>query len=233
MTSTHEHIVLRVPGEDQAYRITPERLIIAGFTGRDRQAVDAHLQELREFGVPVPTSTPVFFELDPSLLTTADEISVPGELTSGEVEPVLVVADDTWLLTVGSDHTDRESERVSIRLGKERCPKVIGRDCVPVDGIAAWDAIELESWVDGSSASYQTGMLKDLLPLEDVLTALGDTGTQLRPGDVVFLGTVPVADGTLRFSSRFRGELRDTNWAHTLALDYRIRVSPTGTEAQQ
>ena len=71
-------IELREITTDQLYRLTPTRLVIAGFTGRERDSVNAHLDELKELGVPVPDSTPVFYELDPTLLTNQEHIAVSG-----------------------------------------------------------------------------------------------------------------------------------------------------------
>jgi hypothetical protein len=89
--------------------IEPKRLVIAGWTGRDRAAIDHHIEELAAIGVPRPTSVPLYYRVAASLLTQASQIEVLGEGSSGEVEPVLVRARSRWWLTVGSDHTDRDA----------------------------------------------------------------------------------------------------------------------------
>ena len=47
-----------------------ERLIIAGWTGRDPAAVEKHIRELEELGVRRPTSVPVFYRASAARLTT-------------------------------------------------------------------------------------------------------------------------------------------------------------------
>ena len=49
-------------------------LVIAGWTGRDEQALRKHIRELEEVGVKPPKSTPIFYRVAASLLTHADEI---------------------------------------------------------------------------------------------------------------------------------------------------------------
>lgn len=154
--------------------LRPGRVVIAGFTGRDHAAVEAHIDELRELGVPVPERTPTFYEVDPSLLTTADRIEVSGSFTSGEVEPVLIVHNGARYLTVGSDHTDRDVERSSIEASKRACPKAIGREVLPLASLATWDDLELSSWAGGAPGRYQEGRLAQLLPLESIVASLGE-----------------------------------------------------------
>jgi hypothetical protein len=219
-----EAIPLIEVGRDHVHNVTPKRLTIAGFTGRDRQAVEDHITELRRLGVPAPDVSPSFYECDPGLLTTSDEIGVVGGQTSGEVEAVLVQCGHTLLLTVGSDHTDRELERTSIPEAKRACPKVIGRECVPVASIKDWDSVVLESWIDGQNNPYQSGTLSQLLPLQDILRLASDGRDDFGPGDFMFLGTLPVRGGELRPSSRFAGQLRIPGLDLSMRVEYRVKV---------
>src|SRR5262245_15228156 len=66
-----------------------EQLVIAGWTGRYPAAVEQHIRELEELGVPRPKRTPIFYRVGAALLTTAEEIQVVGDDSSGEVEFVL------------------------------------------------------------------------------------------------------------------------------------------------
>src|SRR4051812_29495319 len=104
----------------------PGSLVIAGFTGRNRDAVAAHVDELARLGVPEPAGIPAFYPLSPRLLSVEPEILVSSTATSGEVEPVLFCANGSWYVGVGSDHTARDLERVDIGLSKAACPKVVG-----------------------------------------------------------------------------------------------------------
>jgi hypothetical protein len=72
-------------------RYETRRLINAGFTGRDRAAIEPHIEELRHPGVPYPDETPVFYPKMASRITTADEVEVIGPDISGEAEFVLLL----------------------------------------------------------------------------------------------------------------------------------------------
>src|SRR5687768_15705876 len=98
-------------------------LIIAGWTGRDRAAVDRHIRELAELGVRPPARTPIFYRVAASLLTTSAAVDVIGRESTGEVECVLLNHGGEWWVGVGSDHTDRKAETVGVTLSKQLCPK--------------------------------------------------------------------------------------------------------------
>ena len=208
-------------GTGSDLELRPTRLVIAGFTGRDHEAVQAHVDELRELGVPVPERTPTFYEVDPTLLTTLDRIEVSGSFTSGEVEPVLVVHQGARYLAVGSDHTDRDVERSSIAASKGACPKPISREVFPLTAVSSWDDLELISWADGSDEMYQEGRLAQMLPLEAILEDMARSDIELRDGDVLFLGTVPVL-GDLRASRSFSARLRDPAAGTAIDVQYAV-----------
>jgi hypothetical protein len=58
-------------------------LIIAGWTGRDQAALEAHIKELEELGIAPPKRTPVFYRVSASLLTAPPLIQVIGGDSSG------------------------------------------------------------------------------------------------------------------------------------------------------
>jgi 4-hydroxyphenylacetate 3-monooxygenase len=209
-------------GTATEYELRPTRLVIAGFTGRRRDAVAEHLEELRALGVAIPDRTPAFYQVDPGLLTTATRIGVAGAFTSGEVEPVIIVHQGRLLLTVGSDHTDRDLERSSIEQSKQACPKVIGTGCVGMERVKSWDQAELSSSIDGEPEPYQRGRLESLLGLEALLEEGRSAGIELRDGDVVFLGTIPTRDGALRPGKLFRGTLRLVGEPTPLTVEYTV-----------
>jgi 4-hydroxyphenylacetate 3-monooxygenase len=177
---------LTVAGEP--LEVQPQRLIIAGFTGRDEAAVRAHIDELAAIGVPVPDEVPTSYPLDPALLTTGSLIGVSGANTSGEVEPVLIRHDGTLYLGVGSDHTDRDLERADIAASKAACGKPVGPVVVPFTDLD-WDALELASHVDG--IAYQHGKASALRHPVDLL----DRFTPPTGDIVLFCGTLPLLTG--------------------------------------
>jgi hypothetical protein len=185
-----------VAGTAETLSLTPARLIVAGYTGRDEAAVAAHIAELAEIGVPPPASVPEFYDLDPALLTTDPVVSVAGPATSGEVEPVIVRQHGRYYLAIGSDHTDREMEKDGIARSKAACPKPLGRQVVPLpDDLAGfdWDAVLASSQVDGQA--YQHGRLTALRRPDDLLARLA-VAVPGADGDLVlFGGTLPLLTG--------------------------------------
>src|SRR5881394_2062106 len=67
-----------------------ERTIIAGWTGRNPEAVEKHIKELEALGVKRPATTPIFYRVAAAQLTTDSAIEVLGTQSSGEVEFVLL-----------------------------------------------------------------------------------------------------------------------------------------------
>src|SRR6266513_1608092 len=95
-------------------RIDIASLVIAGWTGRDKAAVEHHIAELAAIGVKRPRAVPCFYRLGANLLTTGPDVDVVGTNSSGEVEFVLVSAADGLYVGVGSDHTDRKVEAYGV-----------------------------------------------------------------------------------------------------------------------
>src|SRR5689334_6701674 len=107
-------------------------LVIAGWTGRDRAAVEKHIAELEAIGVKRPRTVPVFYRVGSGLLTGDREVEVVGGHSSGEVEFVLVSSGDALYVGVGSDHTDRKVESYGVTVSKQMCPKPVGRELWPL-----------------------------------------------------------------------------------------------------
>ena len=103
-------------------------LIIAGWTERDRNALEKHIRELEAIGVKRPKSTPIFYRVAASLLTTDDTIEMLGDHSSGEAECVAYAFEDGTRIGLGSDHTDRKAEIVGVSLSKQMCAKPVSRD---------------------------------------------------------------------------------------------------------
>jgi hypothetical protein len=190
---------LKITGTSQILTITPSRLIVAGYTGRDEDAVAAHIAELAAIGVPPPATVPAFYDLDPGLLTTDPVVSVHGPDTSGEVEPVIIRHQGRYYLAVGSDHTDRELEQADICRSKAACPKPLGDSVVPLpDDLAdlaefAWDDVVASSEADG--LPYQQGTLAALWRPGDLLARIAASVPGADGDLVLFCGTLPLLTG--------------------------------------
>lgn len=80
MASAMSPLRLTVHTTAETVEVVPDRLVIAGYTGRDERAVAAHIAELAEIGVPPPRSVPAFYDIDPGLLGTDDQRQAHGYL---------------------------------------------------------------------------------------------------------------------------------------------------------
>ncbi|MQA85443.1 MAG: DUF2848 domain-containing protein, partial [Streptosporangiales bacterium] len=190
---------MSVTGAPGPLALRPRRLVIAGYTGRDEAAVREHIEELARAGIPPPPAVPMFYELDPRLLTAAPAVEVAGDRTSGEAEPVLIRVDGRWYLGVGSDHTDRALEREDIAAAKAACPKPLGAAVRALPSEVergafdqVWDGTTVVCRVDGHT--YQQGPLAALRRPSDLLNRLPAGADELadRPACLVL---DPAADG--------------------------------------
>jgi hypothetical protein len=201
-----------------------KELVIAGWTGRDEQALKKHIRELEEIGVKPPKSTPIFYRVAASLLTFSGEIQVSGPDTSGEVEFVLLSRADGLWVTVGSDHTDRKAETVGVALSKQLCAKPIAPDAWRYGEVKPhWEELVLRSWIfeQGKRTLYQEGTVDALRSPEDLISKFG----KLAPGYAMFGGTF-AAKGGIRGAERFALELDDPVLKRKLSHEYSIKVLP-------
>lgn len=213
------HITLSLDGHETNLRI--DVVIIAGWTGRDRAAVEEHIAELEALGVPRPSTVPVFYRVPASRLTTAQEIEAT-QASSGEVEPVLLHHDAQLWVGVGSDHTDREVETYSVALSKQVCDKPIALRFWPYENVVAhWDQLVLRSWSDSDSV-YQEDTLSSLMHPDELLAL---ARPPLGDGTLMFCGTI-AAMGGIRPSPLFRYQLEDPVMGGTLDGSYRMRPLP-------
>ncbi|OGQ84553.1 MAG: hypothetical protein A3F90_02815 [Deltaproteobacteria bacterium RIFCSPLOWO2_12_FULL_60_19] len=205
---------------------TPERVIIAGYTGRNQEEVRAHIKELAAQGIPAPAETPTIFRTTLDRLTTGGEIEVLGGNTAGEAEVILLVkGDDVWV-AVGSDHTDRELEKSDIPVSKQVCPKPVGAEVWSYAELRdRWDNLTLRSWVgeSGRERLYQQGRMSALLRPEDLLAILRRRLGKLVDGAAIYTGTIPLIGGAFAFKPYFEAELCDESAGRSLRCQYRIQ----------
>ncbi len=203
--------------------ITVERLRIAGWAGRNKNAVQHHIDELAALGIAPPSRTPLFYEVSASLLTTDQTVEILGETSSGEVEPFVVLTSEGLLVGVGSDHTDRKAEAWSVPHSKQLCAKPIGpRFWRHADVAGHWDQLQLRSWIplpDGTWQLYQDGSVGSLIGPEELI----DLNGEIAAGTGLFCGTIS-AIGGVRPSNGFRMELFDPVIGRSLTHDYRLKT---------
>ena len=212
-----------------AFNFTPRNLIVAGWTGRDRAALERHVRELEALGVKRPSTTPVYYRVAAGNLMQGGQVQVLSPHTSGEIEPVLLAMRDGLWLGIGSDHTDRKMETMSVAASKQACPKIVGGTLWDCRDIAAHcDELILRSWIVEQTGAnpvlYQEGSLAMIRPLDQLIE--GHAGINaLEAGSVIFCGTFP-AIGGVRPAASFIGEIEDPVLKRKLRFAYDIEVLP-------
>jgi hypothetical protein len=228
----------------------PTALIMAGWTGRDRAAVDHHIAELAALGVPGPSRIPTFYHLDPALLAgPVAAIHVLGEDTSGEVEAVLLALADGLWVGLGSDHTDRRMEAHGVAISKQLCRKPMAAGLWRFDELTPqWDQLILRAHIiesartgedgartieAGERTLYMEAPLAAVRRPDDLVSAyaaeLGQSGDNALPvGTVMFMGAIG-AIGGVRPARRFEMTLKDPVRGRTLTHAYDVRALPIVT----
>jgi hypothetical protein len=190
--------------------VSIEQLVIAGWTGRDKRAVEEHVRELEALGVKRPATTPIFYRVAVSRLTLADSIQASGTRSSGEAELVLLQSAGRLWLGVGSDHTDREVETYGVTVSKQMCDKPIAAQFWAFDEVKShWDALQLRSRIEehGKQVLYQDGVAAAFLEPRELIRGYAH-GDSLPENTLMFCGTL-AAKGGVRAARRFAFELED------------------------
>jgi hypothetical protein len=216
-----------VPSERKLDGAEIDSLVIAGWTGRNVAALEAHIKELEAIGVKRPKSVPIFYRVACSLLTTAPAIEVMADKSSGEVEFVLFALNDGLWLGVGSDHTDRKAETVGVTLSKQLCAKPVGATLWRYDEVKPhWDKLKLRSYVPdgGKRRLYQEGPVTNMRSPEELIR-LYTGGDKLKAGTAMFCGTFAV-HGEISYSGTFDMELEDPVLGRKLTHGYKIVSLP-------
>jgi hypothetical protein len=212
-------------------------LIMAGWTGRDRAAVDHHIAELAALGVPGPSRIPTFYRLDPALLAgPVPEIHVLGADTSGEVEAVLLALADGLWVGLGSDHTDRKMEAHGVALAKQLCRKPMAAGLWRFDELTPhWDELILRAHIlaGGERTLYMEAPLAAVRRPDDLIrdygAGRGRSGAPALPvGTVMSMGAIG-AIGGIRPADRFEMTLEDPVLGRTLHHAYDVRTLPIVT----
>jgi hypothetical protein len=190
-------------------------------------ALEKHIRELEALGVKRPKTTPIFYRVATSLLTTGETIEVLGDHSSGEAECVAYSLDDGIWVGLGSDHTDRKAETVGVSLSKQMCAKPVSRDIWRFGDVAPhWDDLVLRSYVgvNGERRLYQEGSVAAMRPLPELFKLYGE-GESLPAGTAMFCGTLAVHGG-ITPSETFEMELDDPVLKRKIAHCYRVQTLP-------
>jgi hypothetical protein len=199
--------------------------VCCGYTGRNQSAVRQHIEELAKAGVKPPPSVPAFYPKPPAGVELEEEIFAPGKETSGEVEFVLLLKGKEIWVGVGSDHTDRDLERLDILKSKQVCPATMSRSLWKYGEIKDhWDQIEIRSFAtkDGKKVLYQESTVGTILPPEELIRLVQEKVAGPLEGIAIYSGTPPLKTEAIIFADLFEGELYDPILKRKLTMRYFI-----------
>jgi Protein of unknown function (DUF2848) len=204
-----------------------DHVVLAGWTGRDRAAVQKHIDELAHIGVKPPATTPIFYRVSAARLTTDDTIEAIGEGSGGEVEFILLRHDGRLWVGTGSDHTDRDAEKHGITLSKQMCDKPIATTFWAFEDLAGhWDRLILRAHVTEGARRvlYQEGTLAQMIDAPGLMSRYA-AGGRLGEGTMMFGGALPTI-GPVRATDRFDFELEDPVLGRKIGRGYRVVKLP-------
>ncbi|MGN1057036.1 MAG: DUF2848 domain-containing protein [Comamonas sp.] len=212
-------------GQTKAVEVELKHLIVAGWAGRDMEAIEHHIQELEAIGVPRPSSVPLYYRIGTNQFTQEPVVQVVGPHSSGEIEALVFKADGQLCISIASDHTDRKLESHSVALSKQVCAKPAATQAWLYADVADHiDALILRSWIveDGERKLYQDGPMSSLRTPQNLIE--GYEGA-FEEGTVMTCGTVG-AIGGIRPSNVFEMELHDPVLNRSLRHRYEVEVLP-------
>jgi hypothetical protein len=204
------------------------RLICGGWVARDKKALQIHIDELAEHGVPGPTRIPIYMNFSPYLVTTSDAIDVISRESSGEVEYVILKEGGRTCIGIGSDQTDRGFEKFSIPASKQMYAKVVAPVVWPYQEVKDhWDQIVIRSWTtkEGKRMLYQDEPLGSILDVETLLKQMPRDEGLPTDGLVFFSGTIATKMGMV-YGERFDFEMEDPVLDRRIRHGYQIRILP-------
>ncbi len=222
-----ESFTIEEANAKQDISVDIQGVVLCGYTGRDQEAVKKHVEELQKEGIEPPPSVPMYYPKPPRGIEKASVIDVQGSETSGEIEYVLIVDKNDIYVGLGSDHTDREMERLDILKSKQVCPAVVSQEMWNYDEVKDhWDKIQIRSWVTtaGERTLYQESALFTMLRPEDLIDLVGKRVSGSLDGMAILSGTPPILTGEMIFADRFEGELDDPILKRKITIDYSVKT---------
>lgn len=205
-----------------------DQLVIAGWAGRDPEAIMHHISELEALGVPRPSAVPLFYRVAANQLTQKSRVEVIGSASSGEAEVFIFTHQGELYVSLASDHTDRELESHSVALSKQLCVKPVATTAWKMSDVAEhWDQLILRAWIkeEGEFRLYQEGPLSSLRKPDDLLSRYLSDREVPAEGLGMTCGTV-AAIGGIRPATEFRMELVDERLGRSISHAYQSLELP-------
>lgn len=203
-----------------------KKIVNAGYTGRNQEEVQKHIDELKEKGIPGPDEIPTYFPKFRDRLTQAEEVEALDEKGhTGEAEYVLLCAGNEIYIAAGSDHTDRLVEQASIPKAKQVYPNFISKDVWMLSEVRDhFDQIILRGVVEnnGMESVFQEASLSALLSPDELYALVKEIVTDTE-GLAIFSGTVGALED-LDCTPVFRTELDDPVLGRKLSCSYRMKT---------
>jgi len=213
----------RFDGTSQQKDFQIKRMYNFGSATRDPQEAVAHQEEVAKSGIYISLDVPAprIYPIGLHALDTGQNVFVQSDKTSGEVEIVTHVGERIHV-GVGSDHTDRTLETVSIPGSKQACVNHLANHFWAWDDIAdSWDSCILRSWVDGRL--YQEVGVDKFLSPPDILAVLRERVGNLPERDfLVYCGTFVSVDKALGFGNTWRYQLAAPHLSRQIDADYEV-----------
>ena len=217
-------------------RLDVTRVYNLGFTIRDPEKMQAHLDEIYKHGLSELKidRPPIIFPISVWATITDSEATVQYEQTSGEVE--IVTIDDgsgELYVTVGSDVTDRELEtsnlagQRNIRWSKQDAPNVVAPTVWRWQDVEAhWDEVTIHSTIsDGDrTVEYQRAGVDEFWTPAEMRASIDGRVTPVAGARILFSGTVVSLEEELCFGRTFSMSLHDPVLGRTIEHTYRTVV---------
>lgn len=209
---------------NEKLELIPEHVYVVGYSGSNKEKIYEHIKELQEqLNVAPPKKIPTIFEVSKEILTQDKNLYFVGEKTSGECEFVIIMKNSKLYIGLGSDHSDRELEAISVPKAKQICLKPISYDVWEYDEIKEhFSQIKLSAKSDFED--YQIGTLADIISVEEILNELNKSLGKID-NCIIYSGTVPLVAG-YKYGKNFYLELKDEILGRKISFDYNINVVP-------
>lgn len=222
--------VVEADGRRVELPVHVRRCFNLGFTMRDAEKMQRHLEEIYRLGMPELhcERPPLVMPISAWAVTTAAQIDVQRPRTSGEVEIVTMVTDSGDILVgVGSDHTDRSLETIDIPWAKQVAPNVVAPDLWRwTDVQGHWDQVRMDCWVvdGGERVHYQSASVAEFWTPPEMVEGVRRSVVP-APGTTVLLsGTVVSLEERVRFGEAWTLRMSDPVLGREIVHSYTVTV---------